>query len=89
MLEKNHHLKKALIIRSDHGREFENSFFANFCNKHGIRHEFSTPKTPQRNRVVERKNNTLQEMACVMLKEKNVLVKFWAKALYTAYYTQN
>ena len=45
---------------SDHGREFENSHFDNFYNKHGIRHEFSAPKTPQQNGVVERKNVTLQ-----------------------------
>ena len=44
--------------------------------KHGIRHEFSTPKTPQHNEVVERKNKTLQEMAHVMLKANNVPIKF-------------
>ncbi len=42
-------------IRSDHGGEFENSKFANFCNECGIKHEFSAPKTPQQNGVVERK----------------------------------
>ena len=44
--EKNHHLKKAIKIRSDHGREFENSLFTEFYNKDGTRHEFSTSKTP-------------------------------------------
>ena len=39
--EKNYHLKK-VIIRSDHGREFENSLFTGFCNKDGIRHECKT-----------------------------------------------
>ena len=43
-------------IRSDHGKKFENAKFEAFCNKHGIKKEFSTPKTPQQNRVVERKN---------------------------------
>ena len=46
VLEKNLHLKKVVRIRSDHGREFENSLFVEFCNKHCIRHEFSAPKTP-------------------------------------------
>lgn len=32
-------------IRSDHGGEFENNKFSNFCNERGIKHEFSTPKT--------------------------------------------
>ena len=33
-------------IRSDHGKEFENAKFEAFCNVHGIKKEFSTPKTP-------------------------------------------
>ena len=88
-MKKNLHHKKVVRIRSDHDKEFENSHFIDFCNKHDIRHEFSTPKTPQQNGVVERKNITLQEMARVMLKEKNVLVQLWAEALNTIYYTQN
>ena len=76
VLEKNDHLKKAVRIRSDHGKEFENSLFSELCNKHGITHEFSTPKAHQQNGVVERKNRTLQEMARVMLKVNNIPVKF-------------
>ena len=44
--EKNIQLKKAIKIRSDRGKEFENSLFIKLCNKHVIDHEFSTPKTP-------------------------------------------
>ena len=47
MLETNLHHKKVVQIMSDHGKEFENFDFDNFYNKQGIRHEFSTPKTPQ------------------------------------------
>ena len=43
-------------IRSDHGKEFENARFELFCEKNRIKKEFSAPKTPQQNRVVERKN---------------------------------
>ena len=57
-------------IRSDHGREFKNAIFAEYCNKHGISNEFSAPKTPEQNGVVERKNQTIQEMARVILKAK-------------------
>ena len=32
-------------IRSDHGKQFENAKFEAFCNKHGIKKEFSSPKT--------------------------------------------
>ncbi|MGV8048685.1 hypothetical protein PJP07_31265, partial [Mycobacterium kansasii] len=50
-------------IRSDHGSEFENSNFEKFYNDLGISHEFSAPKTPQQNGIVERKNRVLPEMA--------------------------
>ena len=56
-------LGRIIKIRTDHGREFDNSLFSNFCDMHGIKHEFSTPITPQKNGVVERKNRVAQEMA--------------------------
>jgi len=37
---------KILKVRSDHGGEFENESFETFCEKHGIVHEFSSPRTP-------------------------------------------
>ena len=49
------------------GWEFENEPFEAFCEKYGILHEFSSPRTPQQNGVVERKNRTLQEMARTMI----------------------
>ncbi|XP_019153473.1 PREDICTED: uncharacterized protein LOC109149934 [Ipomoea nil] len=50
-------------IRSDHGREFDNQVFDDWCALVGISHEYSAPKTPQQNGIVERKNRTIQEMA--------------------------
>jgi len=60
---------KILKVRSDHGGEFENEPFEIFCEKHGIIYEFSSPRTPQQNGVVERKNRSLQEMARTMIHE--------------------
>ena len=34
-------------IKSDHGGEFQNERFDKFCEKHGIKHNFSAPRTPQ------------------------------------------
>ncbi|XP_050902203.1 uncharacterized protein LOC127112050 [Lathyrus oleraceus] len=50
-------------IRSDHGGEFQNASFKEFCEEHGIFHNFSAPRTPQQNGAVERKNRSLVELA--------------------------
>lgn len=70
-------------IRSDHGKEFENSGFYEFCSSKGINYEFLAPITPQHNCVVERKNITLQESTRVMLHAKNIPYYFWAEATNT------
>jgi len=67
---------KILKVISDHGGEFENESFETFCEKHGIVHEFSSPRTPQQNRIVEIKNKTLQEMARTMIHENNLAKHF-------------
>lgn len=46
-------------IRSDHGGEFQNDAFETFCQEQGIRRQFSAPRTPQQNGIVERKNQTM------------------------------
>jgi transposase InsO family protein len=56
-------------IRSDNGIEFKNSQIEVFLEDEGIKHEFSSPYTPQQNGVVERKNRTLLDMARTMLDE--------------------
>jgi len=45
-----------VCLRSDHVTEFENSSFIDYCNEHGVDHNFSAPRTPQQNGLVERKN---------------------------------
>ena len=68
-------------IRSDHGKEFENVNFKDYCNEHRIDHNFLSLKTPQQNGVVERKNRTLQEMARTLLNENNLPKYFGPKQL--------
>ncbi|GKA12031.1 retrovirus-related pol polyprotein from transposon TNT 1-94 [Tanacetum coccineum] len=64
-------------IRTDHGREFDNEVqFGEFCNANGITHNFSAPRTPQSNGMVERKNRTLQEMSRTMKVEESLNVTF-------------
>ncbi|KAJ1700212.1 hypothetical protein LUZ63_008724 [Rhynchospora breviuscula] len=76
-------------IRSDHGREFENAKFDELCIEKGYKQEFSAPRTPQQNGVVERKNRTLQELARTMLHEFVVPKFLWAEAVNTACHVIN
>jgi transposase InsO family protein len=76
-------------IRSDSGTEFKNSQIEGFLKEEGIKHEFSSPYTPQQNGVVERKNRTLLDMARTMLDEYKTSDRFWAEAINTACYSIN
>nr|GEV20348.1 ribonuclease H-like domain-containing protein [Tanacetum cinerariifolium] len=55
----------------------------------GIKREFSVARTPQQNRVSERKNRTLIEAARTMLADLLLTILFWAEAVNTACYVQN
>jgi transposase InsO family protein len=76
-------------IRSENGTEFKNSQIEGFLEEEGIKHEFSSPYTPQQNGVVERKNRTLLDMARTMLDEYKTLDRFWAEAINTVCYSIN
>ncbi|GKE08670.1 copia protein [Tanacetum coccineum] len=55
----------------------------------GIEHQTSTPRTPEQNGVVKRRNCTLVEAARTMLLASKLPLFFWAEAIATACYTQN
>nr|GEV48433.1 hypothetical protein [Tanacetum cinerariifolium] len=55
----------------------------------GIKHQTSTPQTPEQNGIIERQNRTLVEAARTMLSTSKLPLFFWAEAIATAYYTQN
>ena len=78
-----------VCVRSDHGGEFENAVFQEFCENNGYTHNFSSPRTPQQNGVVERKNRTLQEMARTMIQDYDLPLYFWAEATLTSCYIIN
>jgi hypothetical protein len=77
------------VIHSDNGTEFKNASFNHFCLEHGVDQQFSALRVPQQNRVVERKNHTLVEMARTMLDEHRTSRHFWADAISTACYISN
>ncbi|GJW98089.1 putative ribonuclease H-like domain-containing protein [Tanacetum coccineum] len=75
--------------RYDNGTEFKNNDMNQFCGMKGINREFSVARTPQQNRVAERKNKTLIEAARTMLADLLLPITFWAEAVSTACYVQN
>ncbi|GJR36821.1 retrovirus-related pol polyprotein from transposon TNT 1-94 [Tanacetum coccineum] len=60
-----------------------------FCEKKGIKKEFSVARTPQQNGVAERRNKTLIEAARTMLVDSKLPTIVWAEAVNTACYVQN
>jgi transposase InsO family protein len=85
----NEHLNCLKVIRSDNGTEFKNVSFDEFCLEHDIDQQFSAPRVPQQNGVVERKNHTLVEMTRMMLDEHRTPMHFWTDAISTACYISN
>ncbi|GKD28253.1 putative ribonuclease H-like domain-containing protein [Tanacetum coccineum] len=59
--------QRVKVIRCDNGTEFKNKEMNQFCERKCIKREFSVARTPQQNRVAERKNRTLIEAARTML----------------------
>ncbi|GJZ32266.1 putative ribonuclease H-like domain-containing protein [Tanacetum coccineum] len=82
---------QALVIsvRTDRGTEFLNKTLNAFFKEEGIEHQTSTPRTPEQNGIVERRNRTLVEAARTMLSASKLPLFFWAEAIATACYTQN
>ena len=78
-----------VCLRSDHGIEFENLSFIDYCNEHGVDYNFSAPRTPHQNGVVEHKNRTLEDMTRTMLIASGLARNFWAEALNTSCYIIN
>ncbi|GJR31308.1 putative ribonuclease H-like domain-containing protein [Tanacetum coccineum] len=78
------HKTYCLIVTNDFSREMNE-----FCGLKGIKREFSVARTPQQNRVAERKNMTLIEAARTMLEDSLLPTVFWAEAVNTACYVLN
>lgn len=80
---------KIKILRSDNGREYINSEFAQSLKECGIIHETSVAGSPSQNGVAERANRVLTEMVRCMLLDGNMPNAAWAEAMQTATYVRN
>ncbi|GJR39341.1 putative ribonuclease H-like domain-containing protein [Tanacetum coccineum] len=81
--------QRVKVIRYDNKTEFKNKEMNQFCERKGIKREFSVARTPQQNGVSKRKNRTLIEAARTMLANFKLPTTFWAEAVNTACYVQN
>ncbi|GJY41941.1 putative ribonuclease H-like domain-containing protein [Tanacetum coccineum] len=80
---------KVKLIRSDNGTELKNREMDEFCGQKRIKREYSVARTPQQNKVAERKNRTLIKAARTMLADSLLPTVFWAEAVNTACYVLN
>ncbi|GJW50881.1 putative ribonuclease H-like domain-containing protein [Tanacetum coccineum] len=81
--------QRVKVTRCDNRTEFKNKEMNQFCERKGIKREFNVARTPQQNRVAERKNRTLIEATRTMLADSKLPTTFWAEAFNTACYVQN
>ncbi|GKB11072.1 putative ribonuclease H-like domain-containing protein [Tanacetum coccineum] len=72
---------KVKVIRCDNGTEFKNREMNQFCEMKGIMRQFIVARTPQQNRVAERRNRTLIEAARTMLDDSKLPTTFGQKQL--------
>ncbi|GJR19467.1 retrovirus-related pol polyprotein from transposon TNT 1-94 [Tanacetum coccineum] len=84
--------KKYILLNkicTKNGTEFKNATLKAHYEKLGIMQQLLNARTPQQNGVVERRNRTLVEAARTMLIFSWLLEFLWAKAIFTACFTQN
>ncbi|GJR42273.1 retrovirus-related pol polyprotein from transposon TNT 1-94 [Tanacetum coccineum] len=70
-----------VIVRTDNGTKFKNQVLQEYFKSVGISHQASSVRTPQQNRVVERRNRTLVEAARKMLIFSRAPLFLWAEAI--------
>jgi hypothetical protein len=76
-------------FRSDHGGEFNSNEFMIFCEEQRVKKYTTAPYSPRQNGVVERRNQSVVEMARSMMKSMSVPAEFWGEAVKTAVHVLN
>nr|GEY85890.1 uncharacterized mitochondrial protein AtMg00810-like [Tanacetum cinerariifolium] len=80
---------KVKVTRCDNETEFKNREMNQFCEMKGIMRQFSVARTPQQNRVAERRNRILIEAARTMLADSKLPTTFWVEEVNITCYVQN
>ncbi len=84
-----HPNNKIKIFKSDNAKEYNNKKIKNFCERNGIKKEFSPPYNPQNNGIAERFNRTVAACTKTMLHWARLSLNFWEYAIKHATYIYN
>lgn len=86
---KNQLSRNIKTLRTDGGGEYLNNELKTFLESEGIRHEYTTPNSPQSNGNAERKNRTILDAMRTLLIASGLPNYLWAEAISNLIYTQN
>lgn len=79
-------------LRTDNGSEFKSKSVQAWLKSKGIKHELTSPYSPESNGKAERLNRTLMDIARSLLQEIYTVSgheRLWAEAMHTANYIRN
>jgi transposase InsO family protein len=81
--------RRVAALRSDGGGEYLAGTVQQYLKDKGIKHEVTTPDTPQHNGVAERMNRTLLDKVRAMLIDADLPESYWYDALLYAAHIHN
>ena len=80
--------RKLKAVRTDNGGKYRGKF-EEYYKAQGIQIEYTIPKTPKLNGLVERMNKTMMERVRSTLSHAKLPKSYWADAMYTTVYLIN
>ena len=80
---------KLLVFRTDNGGEFLSEEWKKFLKDRGIRHETTSPDTPEQNGDAERQNRTIFDRVRTILIDAGLPLFLFAEAVNYIVYTKN
>jgi Integrase core domain. len=81
--------QKVSWIRCDRGDEYVGNAATEWCERKGIKIDYSIPHTPQLNGKAKRHNRKIINKARALLYDSEVSLEVWGEAVYTTTYVIN